>query len=72
MLLIEGALQKRDGTISVKARRFEAVDADAMTQSLGPTGGARVATAEARLVDDGERLYAHGTSTCIVLPPAGR
>jgi uncharacterized protein (TIGR00369 family) len=29
--------------------------------------GSRVATAEARLVDAGGKLYAHATSTCIVL-----
>jgi acyl-coenzyme A thioesterase PaaI-like protein len=29
--------------------------------------GSRVATAEARLVDSEGRLYAHATTTCIVL-----
>ena len=33
VLLIEGTLQKRDGSISVKARRFEAVDARAAVAS---------------------------------------
>ena len=29
--------------------------------------GGRVATAEARLTDASERLYAHGTATCLIL-----
>ncbi len=33
VLLVEGPLQKQDGTISVKARRFEAVHADAAVES---------------------------------------
>jgi error-prone DNA polymerase len=33
VMIIEGSLQKRDGTISVRARRFEAVDADAAVAS---------------------------------------
>jgi len=33
VLLVEGPLQKQDGTISVKARRFEAVQADAAVES---------------------------------------
>jgi uncharacterized protein (TIGR00369 family) len=34
--------------------------------------GGRIATAEARLVDAEGKLYAHGTTTCLVLPiPAG-
>ena len=28
VILVEGALQKSDGTLSVKARRFEGVEAD--------------------------------------------
>jgi uncharacterized protein (TIGR00369 family) len=31
--------------------------------------GSRVATAEARLLDSGQRLYAHATSTLLVLAP---
>lgn len=31
--------------------------------------GARVATAEARLVDAGGKLYAHATSTCMIIAP---
>jgi len=30
--------------------------------------GRRVATAQARVVDDAERLYAHATTTCLVIP----
>ena len=33
VLLVEGPLQKQDGTISIKARRFEAVNADAAVES---------------------------------------
>jgi len=33
VILVEGPLQKQDGTISVKARRFEAVRADAAVES---------------------------------------
>jgi error-prone DNA polymerase len=33
VLLVEGTLQKQDGTISVRARRFEAVQADAAVTS---------------------------------------
>ena len=31
--------------------------------------GARVATAEARITDQEERLYAHGVSTCMIFSP---
>jgi uncharacterized protein (TIGR00369 family) len=31
--------------------------------------GSRVATAEARVVDDSGKLYAHATSTCMILRP---
>jgi len=33
VLMVEGTLQKQDGTISVRARRFEAVNADAVVAS---------------------------------------
>ena len=32
--------------------------------------GARIATAEARLVDDKGTLYAHGTTTCMIFRPS--
>src|SRR5579883_704643 len=32
--------------------------------------GARIATAEGRLTDAGGKLYAHGTTTCMILRPA--
>lgn len=32
--------------------------------------GGRIATAEARLTDAGGKLYAHGTTTCIILRPS--
>lgn len=31
--------------------------------------GSRVATAESRLVDKNDKLFAHGTATCMVIPP---
>jgi uncharacterized protein (TIGR00369 family) len=48
----------------------------AMTATTGPVRaeatvihvGKRVATAEARLTDASGKLYAHGTTTCIVMP----
>jgi uncharacterized protein (TIGR00369 family) len=59
------------GTLETKVNLVRAIRPD--TGPLVATGtvvhrGARVATAEARLVgeDDG-RLYAHATSTCLVL-----
>jgi error-prone DNA polymerase len=33
LLIVKGTLQKQDGTISVKAERFEAVEADAAIAS---------------------------------------
>ncbi|HEX7050418.1 MAG TPA: PaaI family thioesterase [Longimicrobiales bacterium] len=33
--------------------------------------GSRVATAEARVVDDAGRIYAHATTTCLILRPSG-
>jgi uncharacterized protein (TIGR00369 family) len=32
--------------------------------------GGRIATAEGRLTDETGKLYAHGTTTCIILRPA--
>jgi uncharacterized protein (TIGR00369 family) len=32
-------------------------------------GGSRTATAEGRLIDQTGKLYAHGTTTCIILRP---
>ncbi len=32
--------------------------------------GARTATAEGRITDAGGKLYAHGTTTCIILRPS--
>jgi uncharacterized protein (TIGR00369 family) len=47
----------------------------AITASTGPLrcegriihAGSRMATAEARITDPSERIYAHGTATCLVL-----
>jgi hypothetical protein len=33
VILVEGALQKSDGTLSVKARRFEGVEAEVEIES---------------------------------------
>jgi acyl-coenzyme A thioesterase PaaI-like protein len=33
--------------------------------------GGRIATAEAKLVDDAGRLYGHATTTCMVFRPEG-
>jgi uncharacterized protein (TIGR00369 family) len=30
--------------------------------------GARVGTAEGRLIDDADKVYAHGTTTCLIFP----
>ena len=48
-----------------------------LTQAVGPVTcearvihvGSRVATGEARVVDRGGKLYAHGTTTCILYEP---
>ena len=32
------------------------------------SAGRRIATAEGRLVDSGGKLYAHGTTTCLIFP----
>ena len=50
----------------------------ALTDATGPVraegrlihAGRRMATAEGRLVDASGRLYAHGTTTCLVFTPA--
>jgi uncharacterized protein (TIGR00369 family) len=33
--------------------------------------GSRIATAEARVTDEAGKLVAHGTSTCLIIPPRG-
>jgi uncharacterized protein (TIGR00369 family) len=33
--------------------------------------GSRTATAEGRLIDDGDKVYAHGSTTCLIFPIAG-
>ena len=52
----------------------------ALTAATGPVRceatvihmGSRTATAEGRLVDRNGKLYAHATTTCIVLPPQAK
>jgi len=34
------------------------------------TSGKRLGTAEGKLVDENDRLYAHGTTTCMIYPLA--
>jgi uncharacterized protein (TIGR00369 family) len=31
--------------------------------------GRRMATAEGKLIDDNDKLYAHGTTTCMIFQP---
>jgi len=35
------------------------------------TSGSRTATAQAHLLDAGDRLLAHATSSCLIFPIAG-
>jgi uncharacterized protein (TIGR00369 family) len=52
----------------------------ALTVAVGPTRcegrtiavGGRIATAEARLTDAAGTLYAHATTTCLIMRPRGR
>lgn len=60
-------------TLELKVNLVRAITAD--TGELRAVGslisaGRRVATAEGRLVDADGRLYAHGTTTCLILAPA--
>jgi uncharacterized protein (TIGR00369 family) len=57
-------------TLEAKVNLVRAITATTGTvRAVGKVvhGGSRVATAEGRLVDASGKLYAHGTTTCIVL-----
>lgn len=57
-------------TLEVKANLVRAITgASGLMRCIGKVvyGGKRIATAEARLEDASGKLYAHGTSTCIIL-----
>jgi uncharacterized protein (TIGR00369 family) len=63
---------ERFATLELKVNLTRAITTG--TGELVATGrivsrGRRVATSEARLEDEEGRLYAHGTSTCLVMPP---
>ena len=60
-------------TLEVKVNFVRALTADTGPVRCEGTVvymGRRTATAEGRLVDGAGKLYAHATTTCIVLPPA--
>ena len=57
-------------TLEAKTNLVRAITSNSgVLRAIGKTlhVGNRVATAEARLVDRGGKLYAHGTTTCMVL-----
>jgi len=57
-------------TLEVKINLVRAITADTgKLRSIGKVlhAGSRIATAEGRLEDSSGRLYAHGTTTCIIL-----
>ena len=62
------------GTLEVKVNLVRAVTADSgslLAQGEVVHRGSRVATAEARLVGEADgKLYAHGSSTCMILGDA--
>jgi uncharacterized protein (TIGR00369 family) len=63
-------------TLEIKVNYIRPVGVgNGLVRAIGETihSGRQTATAEARLVDESGRLYAHGTTTCLVfdLPPGG-
>jgi acyl-CoA thioesterase len=59
-------------TLELKANFIRAVRADGSRLTcVGETIhlGRRTATAQARITDDGGRLIAHGSCTCMIFPP---
>jgi uncharacterized protein (TIGR00369 family) len=48
------ALRKDTGSVTCEAKVIHA--------------GGRIATAEARVIDAGGKLYAHGSTTCLIMP----
>ena len=62
-------------TLEIKVNYVRALRAETgRVQAIGTVVhlGGRVATAEGRLVDAAGKLYAHGTTTCIVMEAQGR
>jgi uncharacterized protein (TIGR00369 family) len=60
-------------TLELKVNFVRAVPLDGVKLRCEGTTihlGGRVATTEGRVTDDQDRLVAHGTSTCMVFPPA--
>jgi uncharacterized protein (TIGR00369 family) len=57
-------------TLDIKVNYLRPIAAGAAVRAEGRVvhGGRRVALSEARLVDAGGKLLAHGTSTCLVVP----
>ncbi len=61
------------GTIETKVNMTRAIhhDSGALTcEAKVVHSGARIATAEARVTGADGKLYAHGTSTCLIYPPS--
>lgn len=63
------------GTIQINVHMVRAITADTgplLAEARSVHAGGRVATAEAQLVGEDGKLYAHGTTTCMVFDqPAG-
>jgi uncharacterized protein (TIGR00369 family) len=58
-------------TLEVKANLVRAITSKTgMLRAEGKVvhSGARIATAEGRIVDRGGKLYAHGSTTCLIMP----
>ena len=58
-------------TVELKINYIRAMTSDTgMVRAIGVSlhPGRRMATAEGRLVDAGDRLLAHGSTTCMILP----
>lgn len=61
------------GTIETKANLVRPILHDTGLLRCAATvvhTGSRIGTAEARVTGKGGKLFAHGTSTCLVLPPS--
>jgi uncharacterized protein (TIGR00369 family) len=58
-------------TLEVKANLVRAITSGTgLLRAEGKIvhGGARIATAEGRIVDQAGKLYAHGSTTCLIMP----
>jgi uncharacterized protein (TIGR00369 family) len=61
-------------TLEYKVNMVRAMDKDTgplLAEGTVVHPGRRVATSEARIVDEAGKLYAHGTCACMVFPPEG-